>query len=365
MPALKRVQSYDSLDLLPPAYAELFGQARRRSFFLSLPWFMNLRRTALENDAAIRIYGVETESKQAVLALPMRHRKPSSGLAPRKLDSLANYYSSLFGPIAADSVTEDDLDLLARQIAGESPRWDIIDFHPLDKNGPSFQAIANVFRRAGMAVQPYFCFGNWYLEVNGRSYQDYFESLPSKLKNTLQRKTSQLEKTGSLTLRIVQAGEQDVEEAIAAYQAVYASSWKHPEPHPEFMPSLIRLCAKQGWLRLGVAYIDGEPAAAQCWIVQEGTAHIYKLAYDERFAKLSIGSLLTARLMRHVIDIDGVAEVDYLTGDEPYKRDWMSHRRERWGITVFNLRTPKGMLAAARHLGGQMLKTTMKRFSRA
>lgn len=52
------------------------------------------------------------------------------------------------------------------------------------------------------------------------------------------------------------------------------------------------------------------------------TASIYKLAYQDKFADLSVGSILTARLMQHVIDIDGVTHVDYLTGDDAYKRDW-------------------------------------------
>jgi len=48
--------------------------------------------------------------------------------------------------------------------------------------------------------------------------------------------------------------------------------------------------------------------------------------------------------MRYVIDIDKVACVDYLSGDDAYKKEWMSHRRERWGIMIFNWRTWKGCL---------------------
>lgn len=63
--------------------------------------------------------------------------------------------------------------------------------------------------------------------------------------------------------------------------------------------------------------------------------------------------------MEHVIDVDNVHEVDYLTGDDAYKKDWMSDRRERWGVVAFNLRTPHGLLAAARHLGGRATKRVL------
>ena len=139
---------------------------------------------------------------------------------------------------------------------------------------------------------------------------------------------------------VIYRDEAGLDEALRAYEQIYAASWKIPEPYPEFIRGLCRTCAESGWLRLGVVYIDDQPAAAQIWIVNDGIANIYKLAYDERFAKLSLGSILSAHLMEHVIDVDKVHEVDYLTGDDAYKKDWMSDRRERWGIVAFNLRTP-------------------------
>ena len=86
-----------------------------------------------------------------------------------------------------------------------------------------------------------------------------------------------------------------LEKGIADYEAVYNSSWKVPEPYPRFINGLLRTGAEQGWLRLGVAYMDDTPAAAQIWIVAEGIASIYKIAYDERFAKHSVLAATSAK----------------------------------------------------------------------
>ena len=69
-------------------------------------------------------------------------------------------------------------------------------------------------------------------------------------------------------------------------------------------------------MRIGLAYIDGQPVAAQFWTVENGTALIHKLAHDERHLAFSPGTLLSAALFQHVIDIDKVDEIDFGTGSE-------------------------------------------------
>ena len=105
---------------------------------------------------------------------------------------------------------------------------------------------------------------------------------------------------------------------------------------------------ERGWARVGVARVDGRAAAAQIWYVHNGVASIFKLAYDDDYAKLSVGSLLTMRMMREAMDVDGVHRIDYLCGDDGYKRQWMSARRERWGIRVHNPRALRGLVGASR-----------------
>lgn len=357
-----KVNKYTGIDDLPEGYLHLFQEMGSRSFFYSLPWFRNFVETTFDERTRVRIYGVERDDSTSlpVAALIMQYKIPPTKIfEPFKLSALSSFYTSLFGPLLSNSPynLQEILGELTRAICSDTPRWDIVDLNPLDVDSTIFTGLVKSFKLAGMIVQPYFCFGNWYLQVKGKSYREYFETLPSMIKSTVKRKNKKLEKSGRARIEII-TGMKDLEFAIEAYEKVYKASWKIREPYPHFIRGLIRTCAELGWLRLGLAYLDNEPAAAQLWIVQGGTASIYKLAYDERFSEFSIGSILTARLMEHVIDVDKVQEVDYLTGDDPYKKDWMSHRRERWGIMAFNPRTLNGILRIIRHVGGRALKTT-------
>lgn len=345
---------YTDLAALPDRCERLMSRAGAASFFHTLPWYRNLAQNVLAPGEQVRIYAVVGSEGSARALLLMR----SSG-ASGKLSGLSNYYTSLFGPVLdpAEPDAQGVLDALAAAVARDRGPWHTIDLHPLAFDGPEFAALAAALRKAGLAVQTYFCFGNWYANVEGRSYAQYFEGLPSQVRNTVTRKRKQLEKLKSRIA--ICRDEAGLEEALKAYERIYAVSWKVPEPYPHFISGLCRTCAAQGWLRLGVVYVDEQPVAAQIWIVHAGIASIYKLAYDERLAKLSAGSILTAHLMQHALDVDKVREVDYLTGDDAYKKDWMSARRERWGMIAFNPRTPRGLLAAAWHFGARAAKQAL------
>lgn len=363
---MARVTVYGSFDSLPESCTALFHRGSERSgIFLSLPWFRTIAAGALAQ-SGIRIYALESDTGDETHALlPMRAEALAAGIfAARRLTAAANFYTPLFAPLVADAVRpHSSMEALARGIASDTARWDTVGVFPMDRDDSLFSAMQSAFRSAGMAVQPYRCFGNWYLRVDGRTYEQYAATLPPRLRNTLKRKAQQLAATNRLRIEIV-AGGSGLEQAIEAYEAVYRASWKQPEAHPQFMPQLIRTCAREGWLRLGIAWIDGRPAAAQVWIVANGVASIYKLAYDREFIRHSVGSLLTAQLMRHVIDVDRVREVDFLSGDDAYKQDWMSDRRERWGLMAFNLRTVKGIFLAAAHLGGRAVKNVLRNLRR-
>lgn len=353
------ITRFSNFDALPPSYLALLTG----SFDSTAYWYTNFARTSIDPRDRLLIYGIEagTPSQKPVALLPMRHKAPVGPFEPRKLASLSNYYTITFGetldPFGA--VSDEALRELACAIRTDG--GDIAEFRPLKLESPNFQRIIDAFRGAGMVVQPYFCFGNWYLKTEGMSYEAYFKTLPSAMQNTIKRKTKKLEKTGKAQVDVITDGT-NLEHIIAAYDRVYLSSWKRPEPYPEFVPGLIRACAGNGSLRMGLVYLNNEPIAAQLWIVHAGKACIYKLAHDEKYAEFSAGSILTTRLMEHVLDVDKVIEVDFGSGDDPYKKTWLPQRRERWGILAMNPSTVKGWLSIARHVGGQKGKWLLQKF---
>lgn len=336
---------------LPPGSDALFQLGEQSNFDLSAEWFQLLSKTSVPDSLSPCFYLIQHDGNvKGIVPMLLPVEGGSAGL----VTGLTNFYTTLFRPLLDEEITADELASSLRQIVVES-RASILRFDAMDPEHRSFALMKSALRKAGLMPFEFFHFGNWYLQVDQMTWEDYLKTLPGKLRNTLKRLGKKFMESGG-HFKVLNGRGTDFDEALGAYQKIYASSWKKPEPYPDFIPEFMRLCAEKGWLRMGIAYLDLQPVAVQFWLVLHGKACIYKVAYDEKFSAFSPGSLLTGRLMQHVIDVDHVNQVDYLIGDDPYKKQWMSHRRERCGIVAYNPRSLKGLWGGASETAKRLIK---------
>ena len=356
------VSAYRSLAELPAAARALIDGDRQRESQQGGLWFRLLLQEAMSLGQQTFIWVVADDQGRPLVLLPLRERSGSGrSLRPQGPQSLNAPFASHCHPFVAEGPGDltAAFGALFRAVVTDR-RCDSIKLGPLAGEGPVYAAMIEGMRVAGLVVHPQFAFANWYLNVGGRSAEQYFEDIPARLSNTIRRKTGRftaLERSG---IRVV-SGLEGLEDAIADCETVYRRGWQAEQTYQGFEPGLWRACAARGWLRLGLLYAQGEPAAAQCWLVNGETALIFSLAFDGQFGQLSPGTVLMAHMMRHVIDVDRVTRVDFLVGDDDYKRDWMSHRRERWSLLGLNPRTARGRLGIVRHVGVRTLKRALGR----
>ncbi len=317
-------------------------------------WLANLTLHALDDTDRAVIY-VARRSADDFIACPLKVDTQRNSAS-----SLSTFYTSAYSPVVCSDSPGDLFQALFQYLAGQEG-ISALTLSPMNAADPLFAMVRDSLELAGWKGRhDFFCFGNWIHDTGDESYQDYLASRPSKLRNTIARKTKKFLAEGKGQLELVTGGDA-LEDAIADYVTVYNHSWKHEEPYPNFVPELLRLAANRGWLRLGIAKYEQQAIASQIWLVCGNTAYIFKLAYHEEYRRLSPGTVLTAYMMQRVIDADGIQRIDYLSGDDSYKADWMSRRREQHGIAAYNPRSPRGLAMLAGHTLKRVLKSFIKR----
>lgn len=249
----------------------------------------------------------------------------------------ANWYTLHFDAIGARSPK-----LLFSVANMLRKRLDMLSLSPVSADG----LLPSALRKAGWIVRESPATIRWEVDTPD-GFDAYWSRRPGRLRGTVRRKA----KAAALEIAIHRAFDAD---AWAAYEQVYAQSWKGSEGAPAMLRALAEQEGNAGTLRLGIARHEGRPVAAQLWLVENGRATIHKLAYADDAKALSPGTILSHAMFRAAIDEDGVTRIDFGTGDDPYKRDWMDRAVPLLRIDAYNPRTPRG-LAGATHAAASAL----------
>ena len=347
------VEVFDALETLPPDCAELFAAGARHSFQLGRPWFATVLAEAMPAGARGLFLLCRTGQGPGVL-FALRTLAGGAGL-----EGLSTLYSCLYQPLAAAQASPADLRAAGLAFGGFCLGWSTVRLDALDSGWPGLPPLLEGVRAAGLAVLRFDHFGNWHENVAGRSWADYLAARPGALRETIRRRLGQAEADARVRLETIDSTA-GLEAGIAAYEAVYALSWKKTEPFPRFSAALMRAAAAEGALRLGLLRLDGRPIAAQYWVVAGGTATVLKLAHDTAARARSPGTVLTAAMIRGLLERDRIAELDFGRGDDAYKSLWAGSRRQRIGVVLANPRRPAGLLALARHRLGRPVRNWLR-----
>ena len=301
---LKQVQS-------DPQLCALLGDEAQSAPFDRLAWWQGLaEHCGLDPLLAVARDG------EAAAVLPLRRSEGG-------FEALANWYSFRFRPIATSPCAAPRLlESIAKSLAGRTRR---LTLSGISQEDNSADLLEHAFSKAGWTVFSDVCDTNHNLSVKGRSFADFLATRPGPLRTTLRRKS------GKVTTQVL---EQFDAAAWSAFEDVYRSSWKPVEGSPAFLRSFAEAEGAAGRLRLGIARTEGKVVAAQLWTIEGGTAFIHKLAHRDDAKAMSPGTVLSAALFAHAIDRDQVAQIDFGTGDDPYKRDWMEQSRPRYRLRM-------------------------------
>jgi hypothetical protein len=339
------VAEFGSLEALPAGALALFGG----DAFSTEAWYRSVAAAALDPGAK-PCFQVVARDGVALAVFPMLRDR--GGVA-----ALTTPYTVLWSPLLRPDLDEASLIGVGRAIGRTWRRTPATRLDALQDDAAWLAPLLRGLGRSGLTTLRFEHFGNWHIDVAGIGWERYLAGRPGQLRSTATRGIRRLIQRMGANFTLVE-GLEGLEAGLAAYDQVYRSSWKQPEPYPHFNVVMMREAAAAGTLRLGVLSVAGAPVAVQFWLLhgagRERWAGVQKLAHDETHRQLAPGTVLTALIIRHLLEVDRVGELDFGRGDDEYKQLWTDSRRARIGVVLATPWQPRGLAVIARHRLGQV-----------
>jgi CelD/BcsL family acetyltransferase involved in cellulose biosynthesis len=297
----------------------------RENPFLTPEWF-RIAVEVLPEEAPFAIAWWSGDELRGVLPLV------AASVGPMTVLRFPNHRrGDWFGPLCRP---EDEVAMAAQcadLLEREGHAWDAIRLDRVDLDSAWPEALArhgakmSVGPRRRSDVLPY-------IEFDDAGYEGYLASRSRNFRSQLGRRRRRLERENGLSFRIT-ATPAELEADLDTFFRLHDERWD-PKGGSTMGSSgsrdaLRRFAAatqELGWLRLWIAEVDGEPAAAWYgWRI--GDRYCYALAgFAARYEQAGLGGVMLA----HTIEAaaaEGAAIYDLMWGDEGYKERFETGRR--------------------------------------
>jgi CelD/BcsL family acetyltransferase involved in cellulose biosynthesis len=211
--------------------------------------------------------------------------------------------------------------------------WDLLDLPNLPAESPTAGLVTAAAERRGLRWARFETHRRPYLALGG-SWEQYLASRPQKLRYNLRARRRQLGALGALSFRHYRQPD-EVQQQLPLAFALHARRWQDQYTSTLFSRSAAarrfyaeaaaRL-AGRGWLELAtLEQGDRLLAFALCFLHQD-RLYYYLPAFDPDYARFAPSTSLLAHLIESSY-ARGLAELDFMLGDEVYKAQWASGSR--------------------------------------
>ncbi|MEK7390206.1 MAG: GNAT family N-acetyltransferase [Elusimicrobiota bacterium] len=195
---------------------------------------------------------------------------------------------------------------------------------------------------------------------------EHITPLNSGRRSDLRRAERKAREMGVVSYEMLSPTPETVGTLLEQAMSVEASSWKLQAKTAlvldavlaDFYKTFTYAASEQGVLRLSFLRIGGRAAAMQLAVEAHGRLWLFKIGYDEHFARCSPGNLLLQEVIRHCAK-QGLKSIDFLGTVEPWTRNWT--QRE---TSCLMLRSYPPTLAGGVDLAQDALQAIIKKMTR-
>ena len=339
-PAVEEVSSGEGLERLREAWEEAQARSAADNVFATFDWALAWWRH-FGAGRRLRVLVLRDGAHPSAI-LPLWEGPLWRRFAPfRKIQLLGTGLSDRLD-LLFSGVPVETAERALRHLLVPPVRWDVLDLRETPEDSPAVQAVLTAAARLGLDCEVLPDSECPYLPIEC-DWETFFETrFGRRWRKTLRHNARRLEtecRPVFTTLEAIPEGSSLLSRLVAMpqegqYQGTERLSIFGSGPKRAFFEEIARGFAGRGWLRARLVEIGGEVAAFRFGFQYAGKYFDYFTGFHRDYAKVSPGAVLLARTIEDCFR-NGVREVDFLRGAEPWKSVWTDRWRRHRRVRVY------------------------------
>ncbi len=337
---MRIIKNFSELDTVKSDW-EILAQ-KHENPLLDWEWMSACAEAFYQDDQLYVIIHREDEEIQAIVPLFLHRENGVHKLEIIGTPSLGEPAGFLYRDLAA-------LDGLLRNLLKQGLP---ISLRRLEEGSDDLNAVENVFQYHSLHSLREGGASPW---IPIESDWSTFESrISSRRKSDMRRARRRAEKHGTVDLRIHAVTPPEVESLLAEVFRVEAANWKgrngssllHREDLSRFYTIYSHKAAQKGTLRVGTLSVGGTVVAVLLGLEEAGRFWVFKIGYDEKYARSSPGILLMHHCIQYAFD-QKLKSFEFLGWDARWMHVWTDRVRRYKSPLIYPF-SGRGFLGFAR-----------------
>jgi CelD/BcsL family acetyltransferase involved in cellulose biosynthesis len=326
---------------LSQQWEELWGRSAPRHLFCQPAWVRPWYRTLGRGYEPYILTAHKAESLIGAAPLALERSRAWGGVVHAAGLEVSDYTDWLApaGPERPD-VLAAMVECLEREV-----EWQGLDLPGISSLEDAL-TIRSVLESRGLAARLFAGLECPFLAMP-EGFEPVWQGLTSRARYNVRSRERRLGSLGRLAFIHAEPGQVPgyIEHAISLHarrwhgqrtSTVFSSSAQGRAFYRSAIPNL----AERGVADLAALELNGEPIAMAIGFRHAGVYHYYLPAWEPRYAAYAPSTLLLVNRMRAAAS-SGCVEIDFMLGDEDYKRAWATGARRVWTLVAAR-RTPRG-----------------------
>ncbi len=324
MPETVLVDNREGLNKLRNKWDALFELCPGAGIFQSWEWVASCAEF-FSRDNSISLLCVQEEGRVIGIAPLEITRVP--GLPVRRLQFIGTGVSDSLDFLVLPGFEEEFFGAVRTWLEENFRLWDVMDLQDLPPSSQTPRAFACRRWRSVCRDQNV----NYYMELPA-TWDEFLQGLSKKRRHEIRRLERVMREDHDVLCTVLPR--EELTQGIDTLFSLHTGRWQqrgetgifYGENRRKFYTQVAGLLWDKGWLRMQGIKLDGRLKAVGWCFACKGRAGYYITGWDTSLACLSIGSNLLSFSVRDSIE-QGLAEYDFLRGNEDYKSHWTKNVR--------------------------------------